>query len=69
MIILICFISNVLTVRIAETKGRTYAELDILFENKVPARRFSKTKIETLVKGTEGVQKEQAERIAHQQDV
>ena len=28
----------------AETKGRTYAELDILFNNKVSARKFAKTK-------------------------
>jgi len=26
-----------------EPKGRTYAELDILFEQKIPARMFSKT--------------------------
>ncbi|KAL1597175.1 hypothetical protein SLS60_008757 [Paraconiothyrium brasiliense] len=51
--------------RMPETKGRTYAELDILFTNKVPARKFAKTKIETLGDGTEEVQKEQAERIAH----
>ncbi|KAJ2988825.1 hypothetical protein NUW58_g3777 [Xylaria curta] len=47
----------------AETKGRTYAELDILFENKVPARKFASTKIETLIAGTEGAQKRQAEGI------
>lgn len=47
----------------AETKGRTYAELDILFENKVPARKFASTKIETLVAGTEGAAKRQAEGI------
>ncbi|KAI0544224.1 general alpha-glucoside permease [Xylaria curta] len=49
--------------RLPETKGRTYAELDILFENKVPARKFASTKIETLVAGTEGAQKRQAEGI------
>ncbi|KAI1398058.1 sugar transporter [Hypoxylon fuscum] len=49
--------------RLPETKGRTYAELDILFENRVPARKFASTKIETLVEGTEGAQKEQADRI------
>ena len=26
--------------------GRSYCELDILFENKVPAWRFSKTKVD-----------------------
>ncbi|KAI0406370.1 general alpha-glucoside permease [Xylaria palmicola] len=50
--------------RLPETKGRTYAELDILFENKVPARKFASTKIETLIAGTEGAQKRQAEGIA-----
>ncbi|KAK6955131.1 hypothetical protein Daesc_002762 [Daldinia eschscholtzii] len=49
--------------RLPETKGRTYAELDILFENKVPARKFASTKIETLLQGTEGAQKEQADFI------
>ncbi|KAI1421726.1 general alpha-glucoside permease [Xylaria sp. FL1777] len=49
--------------RLPETQGRTYAELDILFENKVPARKFASTKIETLVAGTEGAQKQQAEGI------
>ena len=50
---------------IAETKGRTYAELDILFANKTPARRFAKTKIETLLDGTEEVRKEQADRSTY----
>ncbi|KAI0385631.1 sugar transporter [Hypomontagnella monticulosa] len=49
--------------RLPETKGRTYAELDILFENKIPARKFASTKIETLLQGTQGAQKEQAEII------
>ncbi|KAI0536037.1 general alpha-glucoside permease [Xylaria digitata] len=49
--------------RLPETKGRTYAELDILFENRVPARKFASTKVETLIAGTEGAQKQQAEGI------
>ncbi|KAK6077248.1 MFS maltose [Seiridium cupressi] len=32
--------------RLPEPKGRTYAELDMLFENRVPARQFAKTKID-----------------------
>ena len=48
-----------------ETKDRTFAELDVLFENKVPARRFAKTKIETLLDGTEEVRKEQADRSTY----
>ncbi|KAI1360058.1 general alpha-glucoside permease [Xylaria arbuscula] len=49
--------------RLPETQGRTYAELDILFENKIPARKFASTKVETLVAGTEGAQKQQAAGI------
>ncbi|RYO80475.1 hypothetical protein DL762_007616 [Monosporascus cannonballus] len=49
--------------RLPETKGRTYAELDILFKNRVPARRFAKTRIETLVEGTETAQKQQVEQM------
>lgn len=29
--------------RLPEPRGRTYAEMDVLFENKVPARKFHKT--------------------------
>ena len=32
--------------RLPETKGRTYEELDILFERKVPARKFKTYVIE-----------------------
>ncbi|KAI1453835.1 sugar transporter [Annulohypoxylon moriforme] len=32
--------------RLPEPKGRTYAELDLLFEHKVPARNFAETKID-----------------------
>ncbi|KAJ6503790.1 maltose permease [Mycena sanguinolenta] len=32
--------------RLPETRGRSYGELDILFENKVPAWRFSGTKVD-----------------------
>ncbi|KAI1656618.1 sugar transporter [Daldinia decipiens] len=49
--------------RLPETKGRTYAELDILFENKVPARKFASTQVETLLRGTESAQKEQVDLI------
>jgi SP family general alpha glucoside:H+ symporter-like MFS transporter len=34
--------------RLPEPKGRTYAEMDILFEDKVPARRFKDTKLDTF---------------------
>ena len=32
--------------RLPEPKGRTYAELDVLFEGGVPARKFSKTPVD-----------------------
>jgi SP family general alpha glucoside:H+ symporter-like MFS transporter len=34
--------------RLPETKGRTYEELDILFERKVPARQFKTHVIEDI---------------------
>ncbi len=34
--------------RLPEPKGRTYGELDILFERKIPARKFKSTSIATL---------------------
>lgn len=32
--------------RLPEVKGRTYEELDILFEDRVSARKFSKTHVD-----------------------
>ncbi|KAJ5939082.1 Maltose permease MAL61 [Penicillium verhagenii] len=32
--------------RLPETKNRTFAEMDIMFKNKVPAREFKKTKVD-----------------------
>ncbi|KAL3476142.1 general substrate transporter [Aspergillus californicus] len=32
--------------RLPETKGRTFAEVDILFKNKVPARKFATSKVD-----------------------
>lgn len=34
--------------RLPEPAGRTYAELDELFERKVPARKFRKTRVEVF---------------------
>lgn len=43
----ICFLVVVWTFfRLPEPKGRTYGELDILFENRLPARKFSKTGVD-----------------------
>ncbi|KAK6953732.1 hypothetical protein Daesc_003694 [Daldinia eschscholtzii] len=42
-----CLLSSIwVFFRLPEPKDRTYAELDLLFEHKVPARQFSKTKID-----------------------
>lgn len=32
--------------RVPETRNRSYGELDLLFENRIPAWRFSKTKVD-----------------------
>ncbi|KAJ8609013.1 hypothetical protein MRB53_039372 [Persea americana] len=34
--------------RLPEPKGRTYAELDILFQSKVSARKFKQTQVESF---------------------
>ncbi|KAK4039656.1 general substrate transporter [Parachaetomium inaequale] len=39
--------------RLPEPKGRTYAELDLLFERRVPARKFAKTKIDPFAQSGE----------------
>ncbi|KAK0669805.1 general substrate transporter [Cercophora samala] len=42
-----CLISAVwVFFRLPEPKDRTYAELDVLFERRVPARKFAKTKVD-----------------------
>jgi SP family general alpha glucoside:H+ symporter-like MFS transporter len=44
-----CFLCLVWTYfRLPEPKGRTYGELDILFERSVPARKFKETAVEEL---------------------
>lgn len=44
-----CFLCFVWTYfRLPEPKGRTYAELDILFEQRISARKFKSTKVEKL---------------------
>lgn len=43
--------------RLPEPKGRTYAELDLLFENKVSARKFAGTKIDPYTHVVEDVKR------------
>ncbi|KAI0134804.1 sugar transporter [Daldinia grandis] len=50
-----CLISSIwVFFRLPEPKGRTYAELDLLFEHHVPARSFSKTKIDPFSQRVDG---------------
>ncbi|KAK5698338.1 hypothetical protein LTR17_023745 [Elasticomyces elasticus] len=37
--------------RLPETKDRTFGEIDILFENKIPARSFAKTRVDQFAVG------------------
>lgn len=42
-----CFLSLVYTwFRLPEPRGRTFAELDVLFEHRIGARDFEKTKVD-----------------------
>jgi SP family general alpha glucoside:H+ symporter-like MFS transporter len=38
-----------------ETRNRTFAELDVLFQNKVPARKFSKTNVDQFSGNTTAI--------------
>lgn len=46
---LLCFVW--VFFRLPEPKGRTYGELDIMFERRIPARKFAQTKIDTVNEG------------------
>ncbi|WQF88173.1 Putative major facilitator, sugar transporter, major facilitator superfamily [Colletotrichum destructivum] len=53
-----CLLSSVwVYFRVPEPKGRTYAELDLLFEHKVSARKFAGTKIDPYSQGLSGEKK------------
>ncbi|KAF2225295.1 putative MFS alpha-glucoside transporter [Elsinoe ampelina] len=42
--------------RVPEPVGRTYAELDLLFDRKIPARQFHKTKVDAFDEGAEHIE-------------
>jgi MFS transporter, SP family, general alpha glucoside:H+ symporter len=45
----LCALSTVYTYfRVPEPRGRTFAELDLLFERKVSARKFAKTEVDVF---------------------
>ncbi|KAI0202593.1 hypothetical protein F4808DRAFT_468253 [Astrocystis sublimbata] len=53
--------------RLPETKGRTYAELSILFNNKVPARKFKSSTLGPLKISSGNAREDLAIRIANHQ--
>lgn len=54
--------------RLPEPKGRTYGELDILFEQRVSARKFSGTVV-TEFEDDSSVEKVESEKVAHLEEV
>ncbi|KAL2195314.1 general substrate transporter [Corynascus similis CBS 632.67] len=60
-----CLLSTIwVFFRLPEPKGRTYAELDLLFEQRVPAREFAKTKIDPFAHtGEKRVSSETVEHV------
>ncbi len=51
----ICFLCVIYTYfRVPEPRGRSFAELDILFEKKVPARKFQTTEVDVFTESVEG---------------
>ena len=51
----ICFLCIVYTYfRLPEPRGRTFAELDLLFERHVPARKFASTKVDVFDETVDG---------------
>ena len=50
-----CFFSIIYTYyRVPEPRGRTYAELDMLFERRVSARNFAKAEVNAFEERVEG---------------
>ncbi|KAI1497748.1 general substrate transporter [Biscogniauxia marginata] len=47
--------------RLPEPRGRTYAELDLLFEHRVPARRFAKTKVDPYALSQDNIKRASTE--------
>ena len=51
----ICFLCIVYTYfRVPEPRGRSFAELDLLFERGVPARKFASTRVDVFEESVEG---------------
>lgn len=52
--------------RVPEPAGRTFAELDILFERRISARKFTKTKVDAFEETVEGGAIQEYEEKVHQ---
>ncbi len=64
-----CLLAIVYTYfRVPEPSGRTFAELDMLFERRVSARKFKKTKVDAFEETVEGGAVEVYEEKIHQID-
>ena len=58
-----CFFSIIYTYyRVPEPRGRTYAEMDMLFDRKVSARKFAKAEVNAFEEHVEGGAIRQFER-------
>ncbi|KAL1595831.1 hypothetical protein SLS60_009521 [Paraconiothyrium brasiliense] len=66
-----CFLCLVWTFfRLPEPKGRTYGELDILFEQRVPARKFKETVVQEFEDNEVVSEKKlEGEKVAHVEQV
>lgn len=64
-------ISRVRYFRVPEPAGRTFAELDILFERKTSARKFKQTRVDAFEESVQGgaiqVYEEKIHEIDHMQ--
>jgi SP family general alpha glucoside:H+ symporter-like MFS transporter len=54
--------------RLPEANGRTYAELDVLFERNVSARKFAKTRVDLFNASDLEVEKEKAPHVTEHQE-
>ncbi|KAH8820691.1 general alpha-glucoside permease [Xylogone sp. PMI_703] len=62
----ICFIWSYF--RLPEPKGRTYGELDVLFENHIPARKFASTDVDQFsADSLESIQSTERKDPAHEE--
>jgi SP family general alpha glucoside:H+ symporter-like MFS transporter len=65
----ICFCCIIYTFfRIPEPRGRTFAELDVLFERRINARKFAQTEVDVFHEVVEEKVMDQFEKVVHAND-